>query len=142
MKTQTPITVEAVVAAPIEHVWTAWTEPEHIVRWAFASDDWAAPYADSDLRVGGKFVTRMEARDQSAGFDFGGTYTALVEHQLIEYDMNGEDRRHVKTTFEDTPVGVKITQTFDPETENIEEVQRAGWQAILDNFKNYAEKTV
>jgi uncharacterized protein YndB with AHSA1/START domain len=132
-----PITIEAVVSAPIEKVWACWNEPIHITRWAFASDDWEAPAAENDLRVGGKFKTVMAAKDKSAGFDFTGTYTNIELHTVIEYDM--DDGRHVKTEFFETSEGVKIISTFDPENENPEEVQREGWQAILNNFKKYTE---
>lgn len=133
------ITVDAVVNAPIEKVWRAWTAPEHIVQWAFASDDWESPAAESDVRVGGTFKTVMAAKDKSASFDFTGMFTVVVPHERIEYDMS--DGRHVTTTFAQTPDGVRVTETFDPEHENSEEMQRAGWQAILDNFKKHAERT-
>ncbi len=132
-----PITVQTIVNAPIERVWEYWNKPEHITGWAFASDDWEAPAADNDLRVGGKFKTTMAAKDKSESFDFTGAYTAVKEHELIEYDM--DDGRHVKVEFKDTPDGVRVTETFDPEEDNPEEMQRGGWQAILDNFKRYAE---
>lgn len=138
-----PITIETVVNAPIEVVWDAWTKPEHITKWAFASDDWEAPYAENDLRVGGTFKTRMQAKGGMEGFDFGGVYSTVEEHKIIEYDMekavNEDQSRHVKTVFEETPEGIKITQTFDPENENPIDMQRAGWQAIMDNFKKYTE---
>src|SRR5687767_6209809 len=133
------ITVQTIVNAPIEKVWECWNKPEHIVKWAFASDDWEAPTAENDLRTGGKFKTVMAAKDKSTSFDFTGTYTAVKEHELIEYDMDGEDQRHVKVEFVTTPEGVKVVETFDPENENSEEMQRSGWQAILNNFKTYAE---
>lgn len=132
-----PITIEATVNAPIEAVWDVWNKPEHITRWAFASQDWEAPHAENDLRTGGSFKTRMQAKDGSEGFDFEGVYTNVEDEKLIEYDM--PDGRHVKITFEKTPEGVKIIETFDPENENSEDSQRAGWQAILDNFKKYTE---
>lgn len=131
------VTISTVVNAPMEKVWECWIEPQHITQWAFASDDWEAPHAENDLRVGGKFLTRMSAKDKSAGFDFIGVYTAVEKNTLIEYDM--DDGRHVKNVFEQTPEGVKVTTTFDPESENSEEMQRQGWQAILDNFKKYVE---
>lgn len=111
--------------------------PEHIMRWAFASDDWEAPAASNDLRVGGEFTTTMAAKDKSASFDFGGKYSVVEENKLIEYDMS--DGRHVRIEFSETPEGVAIVETFDPESENSEELQRNGWQAILDNFKKYTE---
>jgi uncharacterized protein YndB with AHSA1/START domain len=118
-------------------VWQYWNEPEHIMNWAFASDDWAAPAAANDLRVGGKFSTTMAAKDQSASFDFEGVYSVVTEYKLIEYDMS--DGRHVKVEFTDSPDGVKVIETFDPESENSEELQKNGWQAILDNFRKYVE---
>ena len=132
------ITVETVIKASMDKVWSYWNEPEHIINWAFASDDWEAPAAENDLRVGGKFKTVMAARDKSASFDFTGEYTQVEEHGLIEYDM--EDGRHVRIEFSQEPDGVRITETFDPESENTEEKQREGWQAILDNFKKYVEE--
>ena len=128
----------------MEKVWECWTRPEHISGWAFASDDWEAVGVENDVRVGGKFKTRMQAKGGSEGFDFTGVYTAVEENKLIEYDM--EDARHVRIEFEETPdpstgsgQAAKITETFDAESENSEETQRAGWQAILDNFKKYVE---
>lgn len=134
------ITVLATVNAPIEKVWEYWNSPEHIPAWAFASDDWEAPSAENDVRTGGKFKTVMAAKDGSASFDFGGTYTNVIEHEHIEYDM--DDGRHVTIVFEAAPEGVKITETFDPENENPVEMQREGWQAILDNFKKYTEASL
>jgi uncharacterized protein YndB with AHSA1/START domain len=131
------ITIETIINAPMEKVWAAWNEPQHLTKWTFASDDWHAPHAETDLRTGGKFKTRMEAKDGSFGFDFGGTYTEVKNHELIEYDM--DDKRHVKIVFEQLPEGVKITETFDAETQNSEEMQRDGWQSILNNFKKYTE---
>ncbi len=136
-QTVTPITVETIVHAPLEKVWECWTQPEHITKWAFASDDWEAPQAENDVSVGGRFKTTMAAKDKSVSFDFAGMYTAVTVHELIEYDM--DDSRHVKIEFANLPEGVKVTETFDPENENPREMQRAGWQAILDNFKKYTE---
>ena len=133
----TPITVSITVNAPITKVWACWNEPEHITKWAFASDDWEAPVAENDVRTGGTFKTVMAAKDKSESFDFGGTYTAVTEHELIEYDMT--DGRHVKVEFKETPEGVVIIETFDPEGENPDDMQRAGWQAILENFKKHVE---
>lgn len=131
------ITVETTVKAPIEKVWKYWNEPEHITKWAFASDDWEAPAAENDLRVGGKFKTVMAAKDKSAEFDMAGVYTAVEEGTLIEYEFG--DRR-AKIVFETVPEGVRVVESFDPEKENPEEMQRAGWQAILDNFKKHVEQ--
>jgi len=133
-----PITVSTDIKAPKEKVWEYWTKPEHITKWTFASDDWHAPKAENDLSVGGKFKTRMEAKDQSAGFDFGGTYSAVEPEKLIEYSM--DDGRKVRVEFSETPDGTTVTETFDPENENPIEMQRGGWQSILDNFKKYTEK--
>lgn len=132
-----PITVQTTINAPIEKVWESFVKPEHITKWAFASDDWIAPSAENDLRLGGKFKTRMQSRDGKEGFNFEGTYSNVIERQLIEYDMS--DGRHVKVEFAQIPDGIRVTETFDPEQENTEEVQRSGWQAILDNFKKYVE---
>jgi uncharacterized protein YndB with AHSA1/START domain len=140
-----PITVEVTVNAPIEKVWEYWTKPEHITKWAFAADDWEAPSAENDLRVGGRFKTVMAAKDKSASFDFGGVYTVVENHKLIEYDMSdpsansAQVARHVKVEFSEVPDGVKVVVTFDPENENSEDMQRTGWQGISDNFKKYVE---
>lgn len=137
MNASTPIRVECVVQAPLEKVWECWTKPEHITKWAFASDDWEAPYAENDVRIGGVFKTTMAAKDKSASFDFAGVYTNVKELAFIEYTM--EDGRRVSVEFTQTPEGVHVVETFDPEHENSEELQRSGWQAILDNFKKYTE---
>jgi uncharacterized protein YndB with AHSA1/START domain len=137
------ITVQTTVKAPIEKVWACWNEPQHIGGWAFAQDDWEASSGGNDLRVGGRFSTRMQAKDGSAGFDFGGTYSAVQEHRLIEYTLGevaGTDAgRQVRIEFEQTPAGVVVTETFEPENVYPAEMQRAGWQAILDNFRKYTE---
>jgi uncharacterized protein YndB with AHSA1/START domain len=131
------ITVQIIVNASIEKVWEYWNQPEYITKWAFASDDWEAPESENNVIVGGKFKTHMQSKDKKEGFDFEGTYTAVKEHELIAYDMS--DGRRVKVVFEQTPEGVKVTETFDPENENSEEMQRVGWQAILNNFKKSVE---
>jgi len=131
------ITIQATVSAPIETVWACWTEPDHITKWAFALDTWEAYNSSNDLKVGGKFSTMMGAKDKSFSFEFGGVYSAVTPNELIEYDLG--DGRHVKTTFEQMPDGIHITQTFDAETQNPIEKQREGWQAILNNFKKHAE---
>jgi uncharacterized protein YndB with AHSA1/START domain len=132
-----PITIQTTTNAALSKAWEYWNKPEDIMGWAFASDDWEATEAENDLREGGRFKIVMAAKDKSTSFDFGGTYTVLKEHELIEYAM--DDGRHVKVEFAETPVGTRITETFDPEDENPAEMQRAGWQSILDNFKKYAE---
>lgn len=138
MTHQHTITVETTVHAPREKVWEVWTEPRHIVQWAFASADWEAPAAENDVQVGGKFKTVMAAKDKSTSFEFTGTYTAVKTYELLEYDMT--DGRHVTVVFTTQPDGVRVTETFDPEAINSVEFQRSGWQAILDNFKKYAEE--
>jgi uncharacterized protein YndB with AHSA1/START domain len=137
MANPTPITVETTINAPIETVWECWTEPEHVTQWNHASDDWHSPRGTNDLREGGEFSFRMEAKDGSAGFDFGGKYTKIVEHKQIDYTM--DDGRKVTITFDSHGGHTHITETFDPESENPSEMQRQGWQAILDNFKAHAE---
>jgi uncharacterized protein YndB with AHSA1/START domain len=132
------ITVEARINAPLNKVWELWTNPQHIVNWNNASADWHTTKAENDLREGGRFESRMEAKDGSFGFDFWGVYDTVKTHQLIAYTLG--DGRKVNLTF--TPNGntTNITETFDPENENPIEMQKGGWQAILDNFKKYAEK--
>lgn len=134
---KTSITVEALVNAPIEKVWACWSEPKHITKWCQASDDWHAPYADNDLRTGGKFRTTMAAKDGSMSFDFDGVYSNVKHHEVIEYDM--ADGRKVKITFSPKGKETKVTETFEAEATNPIEMQRGGWQAILDNFKKYTE---
>jgi len=131
------VTVETIVNAPIEKAWEYWTEPKHITHWNFASDDWESPRGENDLKVGGKFNYRMQAKDGSLGFDFGGEYTEVKKFELIEYNLG--DGRHVKITFTKTPEGIKLTETFELEKVNSKEKQQSGWQAILDNFKKYTE---
>lgn len=131
------ITVETTVHVPAEQVWEFWTEPQHITKWSFASDDWHAPNAENDLRVGGKFHTRMEAKDGSFGFDFGGVYDDVRLHEFISYTLG--DGRKVEITFIRQDNDTKVVETFEPETTNPAEMQKAGWQAFLDNFKKYSE---
>jgi uncharacterized protein YndB with AHSA1/START domain len=131
------ITVESTVNAPIEKVWKFWNAPEHITKWSYASDDWHTPTAKNDLKVGGKFTSRMEAKDGSAGFDFEGTYDEVKPNQKISYTMG--DNRKVSVSFSSQGNSTKVSETFDPESQNSIEMQRGGWQAILDNFKKYAE---
>ena len=139
MKTsqKTAITVETIVNLPAEQVWNFWNKPEHITQWCFASDDWHAPYAENDLKTGGTFKTTMAAKDGSFGFDFGGTYDEIVTNQKIAYTLG--DGRKVEILFAEEGDTTKVTETFDAESQNSVEMQRAGWQAILDNFKKYAE---
>lgn len=132
------ITITATINAPIEKVWQYWTEPEHITKWAFASDEWEAPSAQNDVRVGGRFVTRLQATDGSQGFDFSGEYTEVIMHEKISSIL--DDERKAVTVFETVEDGTKIISTFEMESENPEETQRAGWQAILNNFKKQVEQ--
>ncbi|MBP9869413.1 SRPBCC family protein [Patescibacteria group bacterium] len=134
----TQVTVETVVRASPEKVWSAWTEPEHVTKWNAASADWHSPRATNDLRVDGRFNTRMESRDGSQGFDFEGTYIDVVPHQRIAYVM--DDGRKVDITFTQEGESVKVVETFDAETENSVEMQKAGWQSIMDGFKKYVEE--
>jgi uncharacterized protein YndB with AHSA1/START domain len=130
------ITIETTIAASIEQVWRAWTTPEDIKQWNAASEDWHTTKATVDLRVGGEFSSRMEAKDGSMGFDFAGTYTKLVEHRLIECTFGD---RTMQVEFLAGPGSVTVRETFDAETTNSEEMQRTGWQAILNNFKKHVE---
>ena len=139
MKTneKTSITVETLVNAPVEKVWVYWSSPEHITQWCAAAADWHAPYADNDLRKGGKFRTSMAAKDGSVSFDFEGTYTNVEKNKVVEYAMS--DGREVKVVFTPEGKATRIVETFDAEQQNPIEMQRGGWQAILDNFKKYTE---
>lgn len=130
------ITVETTVSASLADVWTAWTTPEDIKQWNAASDDWHTTESTVDLRIGGAFSSRMEAKDGSVGFDFEGTYTRVEPHTLIE-SLLGD--RTIRVEFLDGPDGVTVRETFDAEEENSVEQQRQGWQAILDNFKGHVE---
>jgi len=134
---KTLITIQATINAPIEKVWHLWTSPEHITRWNNASDEWFTPRAENDLRVGGKFLARMEARDGTMGFDFEGVYKAVEINKLIEYVLL--DGRKVKIVFSTSGQETTVVETFEAEEINTVELQRTGWQAILDNFKNYPE---
>ncbi|WP_075349134.1 SRPBCC family protein [Algoriphagus marinus] len=137
MNASSPITISTFVNLPIEIVWKVWIRPVHIKKWNNASPDWYTPFAKNDLKVGGKFLYRMEARDGSFGFDFEGKYLEVETEKLISYQL--EDGRKVWVKFEKEDDGVQITETFEPEQENSVELQREGWQAILDNFKRYSE---
>ena len=133
------ITVETTVAAPVERVWRAYTTPEAITQWNAASDDWHTPRATNDLRKGGAFSSRMEAKDGSMGFDFAGTYTDVVEHERLAYAFGD---RTAEVLFRTVPGGTTVRVTFDSESTHPVEQQRQGWQAILDNFKRYVEAQV
>jgi uncharacterized protein YndB with AHSA1/START domain len=132
------ITVKATVEAPIEKVWKLWTDPVHIIQWNNASDDWHTPRAENDLRTGGSFLYRMEARDGSMGFDFIGEYINVELHTLIEYVLG--DGRKVQIRFVAKGSSTDVTESFEAEDMNSIALQHAGWQAILNNFKHYAER--
>lgn len=134
------ITIEINVNAPIEIVWDTWTNPIHVVKWNHASDDWHSPNATNDLRVGGKFIYRMEAKDGSFGFDFSGTYIEIEKNSLILTKL--DDNRLVRTEFIQDNDFVNIVENFEAEDENTLELQRQGWFAILTNYKNYTESLV
>ena len=136
---KTLITVENTINAPIDKIWEAWTKPEHVVKWNNASDDWHTPKASNDLREGGKFSFRMEARDGSMGFDFGGVYDIVRNHEYIEYTMS--DDRKVKVTFTSLGDATNVIETFEAENTHSIELQKSGWQSILDNFKKYVESS-
>jgi len=137
MNKEKSITIEATVNLPIETVWSKWTNPNDIVKWNTASEDWHTTKAENDLVIGGKFSSRMEAKDGSFGFDFWGIYTHIIPNELIEYTMVDDRKASVKfiTNNEQTT----ITTLFEAEDENPIEMQQFGWQAILNNFKKYAE---
>lgn len=132
------ITVETTIAAPIERVWSAWNTPEDIQQWNAASDDWHTTKSTVDLREGGSYSSRMEAKDGSMGFDFAGTYTKVVEQERIESSFGD---RTLVVEFLVAAEQVTVRETFDAETVHSEDLQRAGWQAILDNFKKYVERS-
>ena len=131
------ITIEATIAAKSHKVWKYWTDPEHITHWNFASDDWQCPWAKNNPKVGGTYMARMEAKDGSFGFDFTAVYSEVEEFKKLTYAM--EDGRQVTTTFEDLGESTKVKTIFDAESQNPEEMQKNGWQAILNNFKKYVE---
>ena len=134
----TKIRVSTHLSEGREKVWETWTKPEHITRWNYASDDWHCPRAENDLRPGGKYAARMEAKDGSMGFDFEAIYIEIIPRQRITYTMT--DGRQATTSFEEADGGTKVTTTFDAENTNPVEMQRQGWQQIMDNFKSYTEK--
>lgn len=137
---KTNVTIETTVNAPVDKVWEMWNKPEHITKWCAANDDWHAPRAENDVRDGGKFSTRMEAKDGSFGFDFGGVYDKVISNELLEYTMG--DGRKVSVGFTSEGGKTRVVETFETETENSVDMQRAGWQAILDNFRKYTESGV
>lgn len=137
MESKDTIHIEAVIKVPIAKVWSYWSEPEHIKQWNNASLDWHTSHAENDLRPGGTFNARMEARDGSSGFEFGGVYDEVKFHKKIAYTLG--DGRRVDIDFVDNGKTTKIVEIFEPENTNSKEMQKNGWQAILDNFKKYVE---
>jgi uncharacterized protein YndB with AHSA1/START domain len=134
---KTIITVRTTINAPVEKVWNLWTDPAHILRWNYASDDWHTPKAENDLRVGGRFLARMEAKDGSAGFDLTGKYSKVEQNSQLEYII--DDGRNVQVLFIPQGNVTTVMEAFEAEQTNSEEMQQAGWQAILDNFRKYVE---
>lgn len=137
-QTKTVITVENTVNAPVQKVWDYWNNPDHVIQWCFASDEWHAPWANADMRVGGTFTTKMEAKDGSMGFEFVGVYDVITPYEYIEYTI--ADGRKVIITFTADGDKTKLVESFEAESMNPIEMQRGGWQAILDNFKKYTEE--
>jgi len=133
------ITVQTTINAPVEKVWKLWTSPEHITKWNNASEDWHTPYAENDLQPGGKFLSRMEAKDGSMGFDLIGTYNSITTNKSIEYTL-GDDRK-VSINFTSAGAQTSIIETFEAETTHPIEFQKGGWQSILDNFKKHIESS-
>ncbi len=131
------ITVNTSIIAPLNRVWDCWTNPQHITRWNFASDDWCCPSAENDAVSGGHFSWRMEAKDGSMGFDFAGTYDKVEKHKAIRYRLG--DGRRVEITFLQEGESIQLTESFEAEGTHTDEQQRAGWQAILENFRKYVE---
>lgn len=137
MSTAARITVSALVNKPVADVWNTWTDPKHITQWCAASDDWHCPKATNDARTGGKFSSTMAARDGSFSFDFEGVYDDVQSHKRIAYTMG--DGRTCEILFTEENSATRVVESFDAETQNPVEMQRGGWQAILDRFKAYAE---
>ena len=132
------ISIETTVNAPLTDTWDAWITPSDITNWNFATEGWQCPKADINFEVGGKFNYRMEAKDNSAGFDFGGVFTKIIPNMSIHYKL--EDNRIVTIDFIETPAGVRVVESFEAENENAAEQQKQGWQSILNNFKKHVER--
>lgn len=137
MSQNNKITITTLISSPVAKAWEYYTDPKHIVKWNQASADWHSTKSENDLKVGGRFTTRMEAKDGSAGFDFSGEYTDIKLHQLIKYIM--DDQRVVEVVFAPEADNTRVTVTFDAENENSLELQQQGWQAILDSFRDYTQ---
>lgn len=140
MSTTKPVSIriETTVNAPIEKVWDCWNNPEHVTQWNQAAPEWHCPSGRNDLRAGGKFSYRMEAKDGSFGFDFSGVYDEVKPMTYIQYHL--DDNRKVEIHFVPTQKGIRITEDFEAENQNSLELQKTGWQAILDSFRKYVEK--
>lgn len=138
MATFKEVKISTTVQTPVDKLWEYWTEPRHITKWNYASEDWHCPYAENNLKEGGKFTYRMEAKDGSFGFDFGGIYDEVRWHEKIAYTLG--DGRKVTTTFHDKGNATEVIVIFEAESSNPVEIQQQGWQAILNNFKKYAEQ--
>ena len=134
------IEVATLVSRARQEVWSFYNQPEHIIKWNYASEDWRCPRAESELRVGGRLCYRMEAKDGSFGFDFEAVYDEVIAGRLVAFTLL--DGRQVRTTFEDAGASTRVSTRFDAETSNPVDMQQAGWQAILDNFKRYVESTL
>jgi uncharacterized protein YndB with AHSA1/START domain len=137
MQKFTKLNIEAIVNASLEKVWEYYTQPQHIIHWNFADDSWCCPSAENDLQIGGKYKARMEAKDGSFGFDFEGIYESVVILKNLSYGL--EDGRKVIVSFEPIENQTMVKVQFDAETENSLELQKGGWQAILNNYKKYTE---
>jgi uncharacterized protein YndB with AHSA1/START domain len=133
----TKILVQATIAADKQKAWDYYTKPEYITKWNFASDDWHCPSATNDMRVGGKYNARMEAKDGSFGFDFEATYDEIIPGESFQYTM--PDGRRVNVSFEDSGSQTEVKVLFDAETVNSVELQKGGWHMILDNYKKFTE---
>ena len=138
--TASVITVQALVNTPVEKVWELWTNTDHITKWNSASPEWHLPEATHNLEAGGKFLYRMEAKDKSMGFDFTGTFTEVIKNEVIKYTI--DDNRKVTVNFSREGNATRIVESFEDESENPLDMQRTGWQAIMDNFKKYAEAQI
>lgn len=138
MATFKEVKISTTVQTPVDKLWEYWTQPRHITKWNYASEDWHCPYAENNLKEGGKFTYRMEAKDGSFGFDFGGIYDEVRWHEKIAYTLG--DGRKVTTTFHDKGNATEVIVIFEAESSNPVEIQQQGWQAILNNFKKYAEQ--
>jgi uncharacterized protein YndB with AHSA1/START domain len=135
--TKPVITIESIINSPIEKVWDCWTLPEHIMQWNNASEDWHCPEAINDLQSDGKFSYKMAAKDGSFAFDFGGTYNTVIINEYISYTL--DDDRKVSVSFTQQEDGIKVVESFEAENMNSLELQQAGWQSILNNFKKHTE---